>query len=76
VDALRQWTESLPGQSWVAGASVDGSTARIVVKDPLLAKRELLGSAVRAGLALDRYEEIRPSLEDVFLQLVGEEGLQ
>jgi ABC-2 type transport system ATP-binding protein len=76
VDALRQWTESLAGHSWVAGASVDGSTARIVVRDPLLAKQELLRSAVRAGLALDRYEEIRPSLEDVFLQLVGEEGLQ
>jgi ABC-2 type transport system ATP-binding protein len=84
VDALRQWTESLAGQSWVTGASVDpstglragSSTARIVVKDPLVAKRELLASAVAAGLLLDRYEEIRPSLEDVFLQLVGEEGLQ
>jgi ABC-2 type transport system ATP-binding protein len=76
VDALRQWTESLAGHPWVAGASVDGSTARIVVRDPLVAKRELLRSAVAAGLALDRYEEIRPSLEDVFLQLVGEEGLQ
>jgi ABC-type uncharacterized transport system ATPase subunit len=36
------------------------------------AKRELLLLAVQAGLVLTRYEMIRPSLEDVFLQLVGE----
>jgi ABC-type uncharacterized transport system ATPase subunit len=41
-----------------------------------LAKRELLASAVQADLMLDRYEEIKPSLEDVFLRLVGEEGMQ
>jgi len=31
---------------------------------------------VQADLILDRYEEIKPSLEDVFLRLVGEEGMQ
>jgi len=76
VPALKQWAGSLQGYAWISGVSVDGSTARIVVKDPQVAKRELLASAVAAKLALDRYEEIRPSLEDVFLQLVGAEGLQ
>jgi ABC-2 type transport system ATP-binding protein len=76
MPALQQWTESLAGHRWVAGTSVEGSLARIVVKDPLVAKRELLALAVAADLVLDRYEEIRPSLEDVFLQLVGAEGLQ
>ncbi len=32
----------------------------------------LMASAVQAGLLLTRYEVVRPSLEDVFLQLVGE----
>jgi len=35
-----------------------------------------LASAVQAKLVLNRYEEIKPSLEDVFLRLVGEEGLR
>jgi hypothetical protein len=30
---------------------------------------------VNSGVVLNRYEEVRPSLEDVFLQLVGSEGL-
>jgi hypothetical protein len=47
-----------------------------VVSDVMKAKRELLPSAVQAGLTLDRYEELKPSLEDVFLHLVGEEGLK
>jgi hypothetical protein len=58
----------------VTSASASGDTARIVVSDPELAKRALLASAVEAGLALDRFEEIRPSLEEVFLQLAAAEG--
>jgi hypothetical protein len=30
---------------------------------------------VHFGLVLNRYEEVRPSLEDVFLQLVGTENV-
>jgi ABC-type uncharacterized transport system ATPase subunit len=44
----------------------------VVVSDVATAKRELLAAAVRAGLALTRYEMVRPSLEDIFLRLVGE----
>jgi ABC-type uncharacterized transport system ATPase subunit len=44
-------------------------------RDVKSAKRELLASAVNSGLTLNRYEEVRPSLEDVFLQLVGSENV-
>jgi hypothetical protein len=46
-----------------------------VVNDVEIARRELLASAVTAGLVLDRYEMVRPSLEDVFLRLVEGGGL-
>lgn len=72
--ALEAWVRGLPELPWVTSASASGDTARIVVSDPELAKRALLASAVEAGLALDRFEEIRPSLEEVFLQLVAAEG--
>jgi len=74
--ALQHWASSLRREAWVTAVSVDNVTARVVVKDVGLAKRELLASALQADLMLDRYEEIKPSLEDVFLRLVGEEGMQ
>jgi len=76
LTALQRWADGLRQQAWVTAVSVNRNTARVVVKDVGLAKRELLASAVQANLALDRYEEVKPSLEDVFLRLVGEEGLR
>jgi ABC-type uncharacterized transport system ATPase subunit len=58
--------------SWVKTVTLDGHTARVIVNDVETAQRELMASAVQAGLVLTRYEMVRPSLEDVFLRLVGE----
>jgi ABC-2 type transport system ATP-binding protein len=68
------WAEALRRRPWVESISVNENSARVVVKDIETAQRELMGSIVRAGLALARYEMVRPSLEDVFLRLVGEGG--
>ncbi len=73
-EPLKDWTEILRQMSWVTSVSTDTRTARVVVNDVQQAKRELMASAVGAGLVLTRYEMVRPSLEDVFLQLVGEGG--
>jgi ABC-2 type transport system ATP-binding protein len=69
---IAPWAETVRAISWATTVSVDGTTARVVVNNVEKAKRELLLLAVQAGLVLTRYEMIRPSLEDVFLQLVGE----
>jgi ABC-type uncharacterized transport system ATPase subunit len=45
----------------------------VVVRDVDVARRTLLAQVVEAGLILRRYEIVTPSLEDVFLQLVGQE---
>jgi ABC-2 type transport system ATP-binding protein len=66
------WIETLGQMDWVVSVSAKTRTARVVVSDLEKAKRELVASAVHAGLVLTRYEMVRPSLEDVFLQLVGE----
>jgi ABC-2 type transport system ATP-binding protein len=73
--ALAQWTESLRGLPWVSAVARRNGAFRITVRDVQTAKRELLALAVKAGLTLNRYEEVRPSLEDVFLQLVGSENV-
>jgi ABC-2 type transport system ATP-binding protein len=73
-EPLKNWTERLRKASWVTSVTTDTRTARVIVNDVDAAKRELMTTAVSAGLVLRRYEMVRPSLEDVFLQLVGEGG--
>ena len=70
AEQLAAWTETLRSRSWVASVSLDRATVRVVVNDVGIARRELLASALAEGLILDRYEMVRPSLEDVFLRLV------
>jgi ABC-2 type transport system ATP-binding protein len=71
---VNDWARALRQRRWVQSVAVAGLTARVVVSDVEAAKRELLPSAAQAGLVLTRYEMVRPSLEDVFLRLVGEGG--
>jgi ABC-2 type transport system ATP-binding protein len=73
-EQIKAWAETLRKTNWVESVSTGGRTARVVVSDVETAKRELMASAVQSGLVLIRYEMVRPSLEDVFLRLVGEGG--
>ncbi len=72
--ALSRWGEELRLLTWVTAVITSNGALRVTVRDVRTAKRELLPLAVKAGLSLNRYEEVRPSLEDVFLELVGREG--
>jgi ABC-2 type transport system ATP-binding protein len=71
---IAHWAQMIRALPWVKSAAVDGRSARVVVTDMAVAKRDLLPSALSAGLTLTRYELVRPSLEDIFLRLVGEES--
>ncbi len=70
--ALAAWGEGLRRETWVKGVSIQGLVARVVVTDVEIAKRDVLRLASASDLILNRYEVVKPSLEDVFLQLVGE----
>ncbi len=74
VEQLQAWAKTLRELSWVDSVAVEGSTARVLANDVGAARRELMAEAVQSGLALTRYEMVRPSLEDVFLKLVNAEG--
>ncbi len=69
-----RWADRLKVQPWTAAVSVDGAAVRVTVKDILRARKEILSSAVAQEVTLRRYEEVRPSLEDIFLQLTGKEA--
>ena len=72
--ALGAWADAQRQQPWVSATRVSGRTARLTVTDVGAAKQTLLPSALAAGLVLTRYEMLQPSLEDIFLRLVGEAG--
>ena len=73
--ALLHWADELKSLPWITSVAAKNGSVRIAVKDVQKAKQELLPRALGDGLVLSRYEELRPSLEDVFLQLVGTESV-
>ena len=74
--ALQHWDELAKSAQWVRSISIQGLVGRLVVNDISAAKRELLGLIQQAGLVLTRYEVVKPSLEEVFLQIVGQEEVK
>lgn len=56
-------------QPWVAGVTVAGNVVRVNVTDTAAARQALLPLLVQHRLLLNRYEWIRPTLEEIFLTL-------
>lgn len=67
---LTAWKDNLSNESWIVSTEQHDTVVRILVNDIEKAKIQLLASALQAGLVLERYAVVHPSLEDVFLKLV------
>jgi ABC-2 type transport system ATP-binding protein len=72
---LTSWSTKIKNEPWVTSVSTQGQVARVIVEDIETAKNELLRTITQANLEPTRYEVVKPSLEDVFLKLVGQEEL-
>jgi ABC-2 type transport system ATP-binding protein len=72
--ALAGLVARLEREPWVGGVEVTGTTLRVTVTDDSRATRELLPAIVATGLSIASFRRERPSLEDVFLQLVGRDA--
>ena len=70
-EAVRGLAERLRGTEWVTDVAVEHGLVRVTVTDPARAAHGLLPAVVDAGVALATFERARPTLEDVFLELVG-----
>ncbi len=66
---LVTFTDSLKQQQWVESISFDQRVARVIISDIATAKQQLLGLIMGAKLPLARLEWVRPTLEEVFLEL-------
>jgi ABC-2 type transport system ATP-binding protein len=60
---------SLESQPWVTSVIEEGNNIRITVSDRSLGKQLLLPFTVEQGVILDKYEWVRPSLEEIFLKI-------
>ena len=67
--APAEFRTALRGIPWVASVKTEGRLIRIMVQNVPDGKRELVPLIAKLGLTVNRYEWIRPSLEDIFLQL-------
>jgi len=70
ADAARL-TEILRMSAGVTDARADGPVVTVRVPDPETAGMRLLGILASAGVLIDSLARVRPTLEDVFLDLVG-----
>ncbi len=71
--ALAGFIDRLKSRAWVANIKQEGTVLRIMVHNVPVAKQELLPLVAGSGLTVNRYEWIRPSLEEIFLQLSSED---
>jgi ABC-2 type transport system ATP-binding protein len=61
--------DALQALPWVAAVKREGRIIRIMVRSVPDGKRELVPLIAKHGLTVSRFEWIRPSLEDIFLQM-------
>lgn len=66
---VEQFMAHIQTEPWVAAHSEENGALRITVSDAEAGKRLLLPLVVEHGLILERYEWVRPTLEEVFLSI-------
>jgi len=78
VDRLNKLATEVSQMGWAHAVAIEGRRLTVTVKDLAAAQRELLAQAVAAGVVVTHYEQVKPSLEDVFLRIVenGKESRQ
>ena len=74
ADRIALLVERLRAAPWVTDVTVVADAIRATVSDPGAAASGVLALVVESGVILDQFERARPTLEDVFLELVGPAG--
>ncbi|HEU5347091.1 MAG TPA: DUF4162 domain-containing protein, partial [Ktedonobacterales bacterium] len=70
---VRQLIAALREASWAGDIVQEHGIIRVLTRDPVAARSEILGLLAAHHVEIQRFERGRPSLEDIFLRLVGSE---
>lgn len=70
-----EYTGALPDLPGARVEAMNGSAARLYPQDGV-GRREILGALVASGVDVRRFEPVEPSLEEIFVRVVGAEGEQ
>jgi ABC-2 type transport system ATP-binding protein len=63
------FTTALQAQPWAATLTLTDTQLRLAVHDTAVARQAILPLVVEHNIILTRYEWVRPSLEEIFLQI-------
>ncbi|HEX3272420.1 MAG TPA: ABC transporter ATP-binding protein [Ktedonobacterales bacterium] len=64
-----QLVAALRSSPWAGDVAVDHGVVHVTARDADAASREILSLVLAQGVALQRFERSRPTLEDIFLRL-------
>ncbi len=68
---MSEWKLRLEKLPNVSGVTVEGYSYHLAVKDVHAAQHEVMQDAVLNNITFEKMEVVKPSLEDIFMQLTG-----
>lgn len=69
--SIETWKQVIFDLKGVQNGIVDGYTLRLAITDITLAQQSILSQLGKDGIPVVRLEQVKPSLEDVFMKLVN-----
>ena len=66
---IEAFVADLREREWVSGINVEGNSIKILASDVPQGKEQLLPLLVEYGIQISHYEWVRPSLEEIFLEI-------
>jgi ABC-2 type transport system ATP-binding protein len=70
-EAVEQLIAALRAERWAGDVTQEGDNVRVSATDTAAAGRDILPLVAARGIQLQRFERVRPSLEDIFLRLTA-----
>ena len=74
--SIEDWKQVIFDLEGVHKGTMDGYTLRMTVEDIDLAQRSILAQLAKDNLSIVRLEQVKPSLEDVFMKLINHEEVE
>ena len=72
-ETVERLAARLRAEPWVTAAALEHGLLTVAVADPVVAGRSILAAVAEAGISVISVARARPTLEDVFLRLTGEQ---